>query len=129
MALTKQDLKDIKGIVKVTIDEAIDSFSLKVAQGFGQVQEQFDKVQEQFDKVQEQFDQVYARFDKIDKDIFDIKDDIIHIRAELRNINQRLTNVEQRTLEDDDALVSVINDLDLRLKRAEIDIKKIKLST
>ena len=122
MALTKQDLKDIKGIVKVTIDEAIDSFSLKVAQGFGQVQEQFDK-------VQEQFDQVYARFDKIDKDIFDIKDDIIHIRAELRNINQRLTNVEQRTLEDDDALVSVINDLDLRLKRAEIDIKKIKLST
>ncbi|KKP89076.1 MAG: hypothetical protein UR93_C0003G0013 [Berkelbacteria bacterium GW2011_GWA2_35_9] len=114
MSLTKQDLKDIKGIVKETVSTEIDSFAIVVAKGFDEVHSKLREHDKRFEKIDERFDQndsahrsINARLDLIETDLSSLRslhNEVKEIRVLLENtpskeefrlLNKRLFRVEK----------------------------------
>ncbi|KKP89085.1 MAG: hypothetical protein UR93_C0003G0022 [Berkelbacteria bacterium GW2011_GWA2_35_9] len=106
MSLTKQDLKDIKGIVKETVSTEIDNFAIIVAKGFDEVHDKLKEHDKRFGKIE---DQLTYQNQKIDQNHSEVMSEIKHTRimesediqaigSDVINLDKRVTKLERAVL-------------------------------
>ncbi|MFA4996173.1 MAG: hypothetical protein WC536_03500 [Patescibacteria group bacterium] len=115
MALTKEDLQSIKGIVVDVVDDKIDDLATSIQKEFAAQNDRFTKIDDRFDKIDDRFDKIDDRFSKVD-DRFDrlrseLKSDIVNVRDELKL--------------DIAGIKSVVKDIKKDILRLEIEIAEI----
>ena len=66
MSLTKQDLKDIKGIVKETVSAEIDDFAVIVAKGFNEVHDKLIEHDQRFESIDQKLEKHDQKFEEHD---------------------------------------------------------------
>ena len=110
MSLTKQDLKDIKGIVKETVSTKIDSFTVIVAKGFDEIHDKlrehdqrFEIIDQRFEKNESQLSYLKQKMDQNHRELIDKIDhlgrrdseDIQAIGVDVANLDKRVTKLER----------------------------------
>ena len=110
--MEKNDLKQIRNIVKEEIKEEVEGLAQIVAKGF----EQVDK-----------------RFDNIEIRLSNLEDEVRQMRAEIKQIWNKLEEIEQKVekiskiaKEDMDAIASDILNLRQRIEFLENQVKKMQ---
>ena len=148
MALTKEDLQSIKGIVVDVVDDKIDDLATSIQKEFAAQNDRFTKIDDRFDKIDDRFSKVDDRFDRLRSElksdivnvrdelkldiagiksvVKDIKKDILRLEIEIAEIHKLLNQERERTVSDIDILRKKVFNLEKEVNLIKSECSKLK---
>jgi len=75
MALTKEDLQDIKGVVVEAVEETVEPYFNAIQKDFNTVHEKFDQIDKRFDRLESLLNDDYKhRVEKLEVQVKELRD-------------------------------------------------------
>jgi predicted nucleic acid-binding Zn-ribbon protein len=123
MALTKEDLRAIKGIVVDVVDKKIDDLGGSIQKEFAFMRSEFDFMHKEFDNVHQEINSF--RHD-VDNKFASVRADIARISFEIDQLKSDLRKERKRTVEDVDLSLKKIANMEKDIRLLKSELTKLK---
>lgn len=90
MALTKEDLQAIAGLIDSKLDEKFDEKLSPIIERLDEINKRLDGINEQLDGINEQLDRINEQLDGINKPLTGLMNDLIKLKKTPKLQNARL---------------------------------------
>ena len=87
--LTKQDLDQIRKVVKEEVNSAIEEFAISLAPTFTNIFERFDKIEVRLDRIEVRLDKIEAEIEKLKEEVNDLGGQIDVIERRINALYSR----------------------------------------